>query len=274
MIPAIDVLRSFDRKERFAVLRESLGFDAEAPRLNGGFQERLSTCVGVAVPDHAWLAMDYHLDWLEMGLYLAERGEIPDKTPFRNEHFPDINRNQQDVDLLMAFKGRAAGEATTHVVLIEAKAYLGWNNAQLEEKAVQLRAIFGEEGTCRHGVTPHFVLMTAKRSRQISTESRPAWMTRRGQPLWRNPTPQPTAMRKADRASPQRRRTPESDDGKAGQKPQAARPAPRPALDSGAQGAPVPPGSARPGARSTRSGAGSSSRTTSGDPGPNPIRSG
>ena len=77
--------------------------------------------------------MDYHLDWIEMALYLAERGEFPDETPFRNEHFPDINRNQQDVDLLIAFEGGAAGEATTHVVLIEAKAYLGWTNAQLKE---------------------------------------------------------------------------------------------------------------------------------------------
>ena len=184
MTPTIHVLRSFDRKERFAVLRETLGFDAEAPGLHDRFREKLSTCIGVAVPERAWLAMDYHLDWIEMALHLAERGENPDENPFRNEHFPEINRNQQDVDLLMAFRGRTAGEATTHVVLIEAKAYLGWNNAQLEEKAVRLRAIFGDDGTCRRGVTPHFVLMTAKRSRQIRTESWPAWMKRRGQPGW------------------------------------------------------------------------------------------
>lgn len=102
MTGPIDALRSFDRKERFAVLRETLGFDAEVPCLDGSFRERLSSCIGAAVPGQAWLAMDYHLDWIEMALYLAERGEIPNGTPFRNDHFPKMNRTQQDVDLLMA----------------------------------------------------------------------------------------------------------------------------------------------------------------------------
>ena len=69
-----------------------------------------------------------------MSLYLAAKGEVPDKTPFRNEHFPKINQNQQDVDLLIAFEGDGTGEATTHMVLIEAKAYLGWNKRSVERK--------------------------------------------------------------------------------------------------------------------------------------------
>ena len=67
--------------------------------------------------------MDFHLDWIEMSVYLAARGVIPDKTPFRNEHFPKINQNQKDVDLLVAFEGDDTGETRTHMVLIEAKAY-------------------------------------------------------------------------------------------------------------------------------------------------------
>ena len=186
----IEILRSFDRKERFAVLREALGFDAEteveanAPRLGDGFRERLGNCIGVAIPERAWLAMDFHLDWIEMSVYLAARGVIPDKTPFRNEHFPKINQNQKDVDLLVAFEGDDTGETRTHMVLIEAKAYLGWNNTQLNGKAEKLREIFGDEGTCWRAVTPHFVLMTAKRSKQISTQSWPKWMTKRDQPVW------------------------------------------------------------------------------------------
>ena len=190
MTQAIEILRSFDRKERFAVLREALGFDAEAkteansPRLGDRFRERLSNCIGIDVPERAWLAMDYHLDWIEMSLYLAAKGEVPDKTPFRNEHFPKINQNQQDVDLLIAFEGDGTGEATTHMVLIEAKAYLGWNNAQLNGKAERLREIFGGQGTCWRAVTPYFVLMTEKRSKQIRTQSWPKWMTKRDQPMW------------------------------------------------------------------------------------------
>ena len=33
----IEALRSFDRKERFAVLREALGFDPEFPAFRAGF---------------------------------------------------------------------------------------------------------------------------------------------------------------------------------------------------------------------------------------------
>ena len=184
MTRAIDILRSFDRKERFAVLRETVGFDPETPRLDDGFRDKLSTCIGVAVPEHAWLAMDYHLDWITMALYLAAGGELPDKAPFRNDHFQEINKSPKDVDLLIAFEGDGTGEHSTHVVLIEAKAYLGWNNAQLTEKAERLGQIFGGEGNCWRAVTPHFVLMTEKRSEQICTQSWPRWMTCGDEPVW------------------------------------------------------------------------------------------
>ena len=49
------------------------------------FRERLSTCIGVPVPDHAFVAMDYHLDWIQMALHLAEnsapRPGKPSRTP-------------------------------------------------------------------------------------------------------------------------------------------------------------------------------------------------
>ena len=55
----IEILRSLDRKERFAVLRETLGFDRTAPELGEGFRTRLSSCIGVPVPAKAFAAMDY-----------------------------------------------------------------------------------------------------------------------------------------------------------------------------------------------------------------------
>ena len=39
-----------------------LGFDRETPRLNACFREKLHDCIGVEVPERAFLTMDYHLD--------------------------------------------------------------------------------------------------------------------------------------------------------------------------------------------------------------------
>ncbi len=77
----IEHLRSLDRKERFAVLHDALGFHPEAPRLDEGFREKLATCIGRPVPAYAFLAMDYHLDWIRLALYLAENPHIQPETP-------------------------------------------------------------------------------------------------------------------------------------------------------------------------------------------------
>ena len=180
----IEALRSFDRKERFAVLREALGFHHEAPRLDDGFRERLSNCIGMECRENVFLAMDYHLDWIEMALYLAATGEISPKSPFPIEPFPEINKNQKDVDLLIAFESDGTGEATTHLVLIEAKAYLYWENDQLKKKAKRLGAIFGEDGKRWEFATPHYVLMTAKRSTGICPRSWPKWMRNGDEANW------------------------------------------------------------------------------------------
>ena len=184
MSQVIQALRSFDRKERFAILREVLGFDPETPRLHGRFRKALGDCIGMPVPQHAFVAMDYHLDWIDMSLYVVSRQDIRPKSCFPNEGFPNINRKQLDVDLLVAFKADDIGEATTHLVCIEAKAYLGWNNAQLDGKVGRLRAIFGEDGARWGFATPHYVLMTAKRSSRICARSWPKWMKSEDGPLW------------------------------------------------------------------------------------------
>ena len=180
----IENLRSFDRKERFAVLREALGFDPEKPRLNCGFKRNLSECIDVELPQRAFLAMDYHLDWIDMALHLAAEKTIGPRPPFPNESFPRINENQQDIDLLVAFESGGNGQRTTHLVLIEAKAYLYWDNNQLRKKARRLRAIFCEDGRRWDFATPHFVLMTGKRSAGIRTRSWPKWMKNGDKAIW------------------------------------------------------------------------------------------
>lgn len=73
---------------------------------------------------------------------------------------------------------------TTHLVLIEAKAYMYWNNDQFHKKAKRLRAIFDEDGKRWEFATPHFVLMTGKRSAGNRTRSWPVWMKKGDKAIW------------------------------------------------------------------------------------------
>ena len=184
MSTLIEILRLLNRKERYAVLNEVLGFDRVAPRLDDSFRNGLARCIGNPVPECCFLAMDYHLDWIEMALYLAEKQEIQPGCPLLNREFRNINENQEDIDLLIGFEGGGEGEKMTHLVLIEAKAYLPWSNAQLDSKAKRLRFMFGEHGRRWNSVTPHVVLMSGKTSTRICTRSWPDWMSDGDKPYW------------------------------------------------------------------------------------------
>lgn len=175
----IQNLRCFDRKERFAVLREVLGFDEETPCLAEDFRRALSGCIGVCVPKHTFLATDYHLDWIELALHRTRHPEIGAGHVFGNPAPDRINENQQDVDLLVTFVGNRGSRQVTHLVMIEAKAYLSWDNRQLKSKAKRLGKIFGDNCCRRDAVEPRFVLMTAHEPRKIDTRSWPGW-TRKG----------------------------------------------------------------------------------------------
>ena len=96
MSALIEHLRSFNRKERFFLLRHALGVSTF--RLDKAFREALGDEMGLSIPNDAWVAMDYHLDWLQMAVYLAGKPKPPG--PIRNEGL--IKANQEDIDLLVA----------------------------------------------------------------------------------------------------------------------------------------------------------------------------
>lgn len=209
MSRVIEHLRSLDRKERFAVLREALGFHPEAPRLTEDFREKLATCIGRPVPAYAFLAMDYHLDWIRLALHLAANPRIQPETPFPNPEFDDFNKNQEDVDLLVAFEAGDTGRWVTHLVLVEAKAYLPWSNPQLKSKARRLGGIFGADGKSHAAVSPHYVLMTGRRSDKIRTGCWPEWTKKGEEPFWLE-YELPRRL-EATRCSPEGRRSIEGD---------------------------------------------------------------
>lgn len=170
----IALLRSFNRKERQILLGEVLRRDGgeEAFRLGAGFRARLGGEIGVTVPADAYVAMDYHLDWLGTALRLvamSESGLIPNDGWFEG--------NQEDIDLLVAFE---IGDGA-HLVLIEAKGVTAWDKKQQDSKARRLDRIFGG-GHVSGLATPHFVLMSPRRPVRIDTSGWPGWMRRDGKP--------------------------------------------------------------------------------------------
>lgn len=155
MSTLIKHLRSLNRKERFILLNEALG--ANTFRLENGFRDRLGGLIKTAVPPDAFVAMDYHLDWIQMAIYLLGNPPPPGVERFipKRNLSEQFNENQEDVDLLVAFPG----DATTHLVMIEAKAETGWDRGQLRSKATRLRRIFDRRRSGVGLTTPHFVLM-------------------------------------------------------------------------------------------------------------------
>ena len=194
MSDLIDHLRSFNRKERFILLREALGRDT----LGDAFRRRLGDAIGTAVPDGAFVAMDYHLDWLQMALYLAATPSpthpIP-KGDVLGSGQQGFNENQMDIDLLVAFDEGA----TTRLLLLEAKMETGWTNRQMLRKAERLRQIFGDRPD-RSLADPCFLLVSPRRPQQLKVDTWPGWMTRGGDPIWMK-LPRPTGLRKVTRCA-------------------------------------------------------------------------
>ena len=133
----------------------------------------------ISIPKCAFVAMDYHFDWLTMALFLGKcpdmengpisRSEVTDN--INKELAEKINKNQEDIDLLAAFEDGESGK--THLILIEAKADSPWKNDQLKSKAERLR-IF-DEAKIREYCKPHFVLMSPKQPSKLDVKW-PDWM--------------------------------------------------------------------------------------------------
>ena len=209
----IDYLQLLNRKERFHLLREALGKTTFC--LDERFRTRLQSCLrdsprgAVSIPADAFVAMDYHLDWIGMALRLAADGPERD----HRDRFPlgDIANDglvsgtQQDVDLLVAFPDGP----TTHLVMIEAKGDTHWRNEQLDRKAEGLKRIFSVERPWMESIAPHFLLMSRKRPTSLKKKGWPSWMMPNGEPLWLRLS-LPEDLIKVTRRNPDRDRRPGS----------------------------------------------------------------
>src|SRR3546814_684722 len=112
MSTLINFLERLNRKERYFVLAHATG--ARDLTLGQQMRQQLTDKIGAEVPANARLFMDYHFDWLITSLRLAF--DQPARLFFKNTG-KEIQGNQEDIDLLIAFEERTV----THLVMIEAK---------------------------------------------------------------------------------------------------------------------------------------------------------
>ena len=167
MLDLLQLLESFNRKERFFLISHALG----KFQLSDDFRNQLSDEIGQEIPKDAYTAMDYHLEWVTAALYAHKSGDA--ERIFANPQQEIIKGNQEDTDLLVAFND---GEQY-HLVLVEAKCATGWTNKQMKSKAVRLSQIFGPDGMRYFRVKPHFCLASPRRPRQLKASEWPEWMS-------------------------------------------------------------------------------------------------
>ena len=146
-----DALALFNRKERYWLLRNALGPGAEA--LDAHFRQRLHSEIGVSIPEDAWWAIDYHLDWLIGALHLVDRGRDDDTV--RKNADGLVAGNQEDFDLIVAFDKT--------LILIEAKGVTSWRNGQIDSKIKRIETLLKyQEGS--GGFVPQiFLVLTSPR---------------------------------------------------------------------------------------------------------------
>jgi hypothetical protein len=187
----LETLASFNRKERFFLVGWALG--NKRFELDASFRDKLGDRLSAQIAADAYVAMDYHLDWLYASLWECRPGQVPG--PFINDDPRRISATQEDVDLLIAFN--ASG--VTHIVMLEAKGATGWTNKQLRHKADRLKAIFGETGAAWAGVVPHFAIASPVESSHLITDEWPRWMkTNDGKAFWL-PMEMPRSLRRVTR---------------------------------------------------------------------------
>ncbi len=157
----LEALKGFNRKERHHVIETAV---TGAPlTLSDQFREQLEKALGLTIPDSAYVAMDYHLNWIAAAQHMAARGSSVSAAPGKTTHFenypgkrvsPILQGNQQDTDLLVAYES----EGRVVLVMIEAKADSKWNDQQISSKAKRLGNIFQKKSP-ETLVDPYFVFL-------------------------------------------------------------------------------------------------------------------
>jgi hypothetical protein len=169
----IENLRAFDSHERGLLLAWAVG--DETPdvglrvALNASARNQIGSAIDRAPSPDAFVAMDYTLDWM----YAATRWTLHPELKHRPQTWPGseaLTATSEDIDLVVAWEDQAG----PHLVLLEAKGFTGWRNAQMAHKAQRLDVIFDERLANQFDV--HFLLVGPTPSKGLKTADWPGWM--------------------------------------------------------------------------------------------------
>lgn len=173
----LDAIMRFNRKERYHLIRHAV--TGGPMSLSDGFRREVGEVLDLSVPDNAYVAMDYHLDWLSAAYHIASKGGTIETAMNRKdengyENYPNdksdpvLAGNILDTDLLIAY--RCDGRVV--VILVEAKADSDWSLSQISDKAARLKSIFDEGRDSSKLIKPYFLLLgpSKKSSSTLSKE--------------------------------------------------------------------------------------------------------
>ena len=160
-------LQDFNRKERFYLIGMALGNQKFG--LSESFRMTLGDVLNVRIPEDAFAAMDYHLDWLAASLYLAANPGA--SAPYKLDRRL-ITGTQEDIDFLVAYES----DNWCHVIMLEAKGVTGFTNRQFRSKVDRLVAMSEALGWERAKAIPHFALISPRKPQQLKYDCCPPWM--------------------------------------------------------------------------------------------------
>ncbi len=166
MIAHLDRL---NRKERFFLVGMALG--KREFKLDSLFRRKLSEKFGIAVPDTAFVAIDYHLNWIFAAAALTF-GNPAWGLVYENKDRV-IDGTQEDIDLLVAFEN-ASG--LTHLIMLEAKGVIAFSNNQFQHKIGRFKSIFGEDCEKWPKVRPYFGLVSPREPKRLRYDLCPFWL--------------------------------------------------------------------------------------------------
>jgi len=170
-------LERFNRKERYFLIGMALG-NPEF-KLAPEFRDRLGNKYSLTIPDTAFVAMDYHLNWIFAAAALSF--DTPVHENIFNNKAGVVDGTQEDVDLLVAFEDSSG---INHIIMLEAKGFTSFNNKQFEHKMHRLKSIFGDNGQRWQAVKPYFGLVSPRKSSKLQVDKCPSWLKVGGTLPW------------------------------------------------------------------------------------------
>lgn len=166
----IEKLRAYNRKERDHLIKFALCRKYAQPEVSEILWEKIFGKEDKPGPEHTYVAMDYHLNWLFAALATGEKDiEFPAENSWRFDEISPrgekdrmpIQGNQEDIDLLVATLC-SNGNPSLRIRLIEAKLDSAWTSEQINSKKERLTLI-KEYSEKKYGdlVEWQFLLMSA-----------------------------------------------------------------------------------------------------------------